>query len=941
MGKTALAEEVCHRSKLETILINNLRRKKSMRDFFLSIFYSLCRSKMIRLSNAQKINEEVKFTENFGQTLDTLIDRVEETLLSYKTDTVLLLDNVDEIEQHTGEEFLTALQTFLNIKTDKVKFVMTNRRELSLPANPHPETLLQIELKALPRDEAKQLLKNSMKETQHVRLKDLQSNFLVQKCQCCPLVIKTVMKNMQSYSDEDFRPCLEAVFDSLSKGQQKRLMELSFFETVFNEEMAKSVIMEEQPCFGLSKLAKENLLQKHEIPGEAEKNITYSFHPLVLDCLAKVCAKYPDRNYTDLKDKARLHFFEFFSGKIRSLKLESNYYYRGNDYAYIIDFKPYFDQFFQVLQENGYQFPKNNEKKSAALETLCKVLRFSSDREEQKIFLRDLDLSLENKDTEADAVEEFNVKVRRVILLRELQDNEAVNILMKLDEKSSQIDQLPNKDFPLKNFALGRYFYAKGLITMDQTEQCHNQDEREKRHDFALGCFSKSLKQLEHVESKSRLKSLKETIEVEMAKVHNAKGSIHYRMQDYEKSFFEFEQAYSCLCKYLKKNHMINDGHINVPFYFYNMGNAKLKMAAEFRRRNEKGRAECSLEDALQYMQKALDITKKLGTSDNKTTVLWLLNIADVERQLAGYTEALENYRKASNHGKHAWRILKKPRVPRELLVNTLHTLGFIQYAKGRHLQRPEDSSLTDDARQAFEKSARYYRLLSLAIVDGKLCRRINRRIRQIHLKVVEILEDKDWEKTQRFYQDFHEGKLVWGDETSPQERLSEDYYLVSSDEEEEDPSETATRPKKQDSGFEDVEVAPPPSVTRRSVLVKQVSFDERTEGPLGEPQTTLSTTQQEKPPLGNLLTEADASSMPQKRARFQKQSSFNVENEELSVTEDGKHQTEEEHSIDNGDVELPSFNEANPRKRLDSAQHDSTLGDSISESFDRTPSLC
>lgn len=62
-------------------------------------------------------------------------------------------------------------------------------------------------------------------------------------------------------------------------------------------------------------------------------------------------------------------------------------------------------------------------------------------------------------------------------------------------------------------------------------------------------------------------------------------------------------------------------------------------------------------------------------------------------------------------------------------------------------------SLLPDDARKAFEESAQYYKSLISEIVNGNLHCKINRRIKRVHLKVLEILKDKDFEKIQQFYQ--------------------------------------------------------------------------------------------------------------------------------------------------------------------------------------------
>ncbi|KAL3881344.1 hypothetical protein ACJMK2_027796 [Sinanodonta woodiana] len=672
MGKTMLAQEVCCRLRhnFNYIVVNiDMKGKDSLVDLSHEI---LLAHNLLWGESGQRLNREESSARSSNAVI--LKSQVLESLQNFNNDSVLFIDNMDDVQSEEGEELtLYLIDLLLKISelgdlcklcvliTARHKFInaiLENGQKLN--DRYRQNHWREIELNELS-PEAGQKLAMMSDLPFHGRLSVEESYQVTKACGGCPLgicilsryirqprsrTVADVISSVERRLSDIVPCCIEKSFEDLPQEAKEQFIQLSVFNTCpFNVQSTAAIWFNDtsQQSIAKAELGLQQLKYRHMVEcgrpcnscaqgllTDSEKDIsTYALHPLVLSSISILLAN----NNTYLENSlniAKARFLELYLSKLLSVE-ESLERERNQAFQIAVSDKVHLRNIFQW--NNGLPFSISSNLKlihslgittSKLLTTFAKFI--NRPEETLKVFknLTETSERLGNKDAF------FFWSVQQAEACLDCDEvKEADDILQRLNIGDQEYCEEEGTIDVYRLFSAAEFHKVKGMLY------------KKYKHDRqALGEFQKSLELL------MTCKPDKAFTVYEAAAI-NAMGTVHFNSGNYASALECHERAYELIEKQFG-----GDFHEHKSIYLHNIGSIQHAIALHNWDRNK--------EEAKRLLEKALETYNKCIDQDFEYKQTYDPNHADRRRIRSDIYLRLKRFDEAFEDAERALKIQKE-----------------------------------------------------------------------------------------------------------------------------------------------------------------------------------------------------------------------------------------------------------------------------------------
>ncbi|XP_068679879.1 nephrocystin-3-like [Montipora foliosa] len=620
-GKTTVARETAHKLKENghTVLFCSLLKKATFLEAATEMIHS-CGTIVGQLPE----NPEY-WLKNWSKQIQSQV--------------VFVLDNADsllesEADRHLFLETLSAVRMF---SKQNVAFVITSRKRVQLKSLSWKE----VNLSPLPLDEAKNLLISRVNRTGTQIEEFSKVETIVELCGCVPLALSIVGSLLSDYpeeriiehlekepmtiledDDESFQKAIMNSFDLLKKAEKDALVAVSIFPGSFDRKAAEAVLKEAILPITSVRSLKNRSLVVVEQPGSHR----YQMHSLIR-AFAKTIGETEN-------PQALFHSGELACKHFISRLEENTRLYWGKDTckAAIKSFsadRQNFEHFLHVFA-NGLEANEIGTSSKKFLDSLPQGFEYLGKCISPKLYIATLELLLKSNYFQAKSQ-----PVHRVELLcllgqekRRLGDKTEYNDLM---EEAHRLFSAHEDEFETKVLSRVFYFHSRARF-LSEANRLYD-PEPKMFYDKALKICEKNLP--DHPETAVNL----------LLAGRNAK-----RRKKNAEATEKFKRAFSLFQKLLGDHFMTAQC---------------LKDFADFVFFAEK--SDQGLDKALEYYEKAMGVMEKLGTHEQKESILTLKNYGICHMKKGNFEEAENLLLKAElvcerelENADHTWKVMVK-----------------------------------------------------------------------------------------------------------------------------------------------------------------------------------------------------------------------------------------------------------------------------------------
>ncbi|XP_068752483.1 uncharacterized protein [Montipora capricornis] len=623
-GKTTVARETAHKLKENghTVLFCSLLKKTTFLEAATEMIHS-CGTIVGQLPE----NPEY-WLKNWSKQIQSQV--------------LFVLDNADSLLESEADRhlFLETLSAVRMLSKQNVAFVITSRKRVQLKSLSWKE----VNLSPLPLDEAKKLLTSRVNRTGTQMEESSEVETIVELCGRVPLALSIVGSLLSDYTeekiikhlkkepmtiledgDESFQKAIMNSFDLLTKAEKDALVAASIFPGSFDCDAAEAVLKETLDSETLPIKTIRSLKNRSLVVDERAGSHRYQMHPLIRAFAKKIGETENPQVLLHSRELACAHFIS---------RLEENTrLYWGKDTckeaieSFTAD-RQNFEHFLKVFG-NGLETQEIATSCKKFLDSLFQTFEYLEKCISSKVYIQILELLLSSKYFQAKSQ-----PVHRVELLcllgqekRRLGDDTKYKDLM---QEAHYLFSAREHEFETR--ILSRVFYLHSRARFLSEANRLYDTEPKMLYDKALKICEKNLP--DHPETAVNL----------LLAGRNAK-----RRKDNEEATEKFQRAYSLFKKLLGDHFMTAQC---------------LKDFADFVFVAEK--SDQGLDKALKYYGKAMRVMEKLGTHEQKESILTLKNYGSCHRKKGNFEEAKKQLLEAERvcerelENDHTWKVMVK-----------------------------------------------------------------------------------------------------------------------------------------------------------------------------------------------------------------------------------------------------------------------------------------
>ncbi|KAL3881345.1 hypothetical protein ACJMK2_027797 [Sinanodonta woodiana] len=788
MGKTTLAEEICYRLKHDYnygLIKIDVKGKESLVDLSQAI---LIGQNQLWGDFGDRPNAEESSARSTK--LSILKLQVLQSLCNFSHDFVLLLDNLDGL-QEVGENLTSYFKDLFSGISElgdqcKLRLIITSRLKchnavLKTRENVHQGSSeiywYEEELKGLSQEDGQKL---AMKSASPRYLTVEESCQVAESCQGCPLAIcimSKLIRHQWEYPVLDVissvkwelsnlvSSCIEKSFDFLSQEIKEKFIQLSVFnlcpfninnvtaiwwDDTFQESIARAEMLllhlkyrHMVECRGPCDPSNQGLLTKGN-----ENIVTYSLHPLVFNSVSTLLKD--SEHFVDCINLAESRFLELYLNRL--LEFEESLGCQPNHALQIsVSDKIHLQSVFS-LSSASTVFSPFDVKMLYSLEIkTCKRLAMfarsiNKPEDTREIFQRlgktsnelgNSDASFFWRVQEAEACLDCDMILKAEDILRGLQ-------VADFCKRDGKVDVY-------RLFTAADFHYVQGML-------CN----KKKHYSQALKEFDRSLELFKTCEPD-------EAFIVYRAAAINAKGNVHFKLEDYSSALECHKTSYDLI-----ESRIGGCFHEHKSIYLHNIGSIYHALALkDWHRSNEE--AKTLLEKALEKYDKCIEQDLHHKQTADPCHADRLRIRSDIYLKLKRFPEAITDAEKA----------LKI----QQYVHDTEHpsiTISRYQLARCYMKRAKENRSigLKEEAEADQNKCWMMFVHIQDAITKGGLSRMDQQypNIRKDHLKLVKRYRSRQeqW-KIERFYSRFEDrGRFGESITSSRDSRFSSSMSSVS-----------------------------------------------------------------------------------------------------------------------------------------------------------------
>ncbi|KAK3577419.1 hypothetical protein CHS0354_032265 [Potamilus streckersoni] len=621
MGKTMLAQEICYRlqNNYNYRFINvDMKGKESLVDLSHEI---LIAQNLMWGESGQRPNEE----ESSARSSKAFILKLQvlQSLRNFNNESILLIDNMDDMQSEEGENLTSYLiELLLEISKlgdlCKLRVIITARHKFINSVLENGQNIndrywkihwSEIELNGLSQEDGQKL---AMKSALPRRLSVEESYQVAKACGGCPLgicILSRYIRQRWRYPVADLISsvegrlsdivpcCIEKSFDDLPQETKEQFIQLSVFSTCpFNVQSTAAIWFNDTSQQSIAK-AEMGLLQlkyRHMVecarPCDAgtqglltdtEEIITYALHPLVFSSISNLLGN--NIYFENSLNMAKCRFLELYLSKLLSVE-ESIERERKHAIQIITSDKIHLRNIF--LWNSTLPFSATSNLKlihslgittSKMLTTFAKLT--NKPEETLKVFktLTEKSKELGSKD----AYFFWSVQQAEACLDCDMVE-EAQDILQLLHNDDQDYCKAGKVDV-YGLFTAAEFHYVQGML--------YNKN---KHYSQSLTEFQKSLELYKTCKPD-------EAFAVYHAAAINAKGNVHFKLEDYYSALRCHQTAYELI-----NIRFGGDFHEHKSIYLHNIGSIHHVLALKDWKRS-KEEAKIRLQQALETYNKCID----------------------------------------------------------------------------------------------------------------------------------------------------------------------------------------------------------------------------------------------------------------------------------------------------------------------------------------------
>ncbi|KAL3881342.1 hypothetical protein ACJMK2_027794 [Sinanodonta woodiana] len=588
MGKTTLAEEICYRlqdNHSYKFLKVNMKGKNSIVDLSQEI---LIAQNLMWREYGERMNELEPPATSSKESILNL--QVRQSLRNFTYESVLLLDNMDDLQRKDGKNlslYVTELLSGISELGEqcKLKVIITARHKLIdslVETEPNSSSgngeihLREIEIGGLSEEDGQKL---AMKSAAPRKLEVQECSQLVKVCGGSPLAIDmmsryirrrwndpvTEVLNSIKHSHSDIvECCIENSFDDLPHETKEQFIQLFVFNVCpFNVQSAAAIWFEDTSELSIAKAEMVLLQFKHRhmvecgrpcnpkiqgllVNGEMD-TVTYSLHPLVFSSRDTLLRREGLANSMNLS-KAR--FLELYLNKLVLLeeRLERE---RNHAHQIVSSDKVHFQDIFMWNSTLTFSTASNLKliyslgiKTNKLLTTFAKLINKAE--EALKVFKN---LAKNSKElNNADAFVFWSVQQAEACLDCN-KDDKALKILQHLPIEGQDYSEPESTNDVYKLFTAAEFHYVRGMLFNKSKDYCKALRELDKSLELYKTCKPE------------------ESFTVYQAAAINARGNVHFKLKDYSSALKCHQSAYDLIIGRVGR-----DFHEHKAIYLHNIG---------------------------------------------------------------------------------------------------------------------------------------------------------------------------------------------------------------------------------------------------------------------------------------------------------------------------------------------------------------------------------
>ena len=626
-GKTTVARETAHKLSKEnghTVLFCSLLKKTTFLEAATEMIHS-CGTIVGQLPE----NPEY-WLKNWSKQIQSQV--------------VFVLDNADSLLESEADRhlFLETLSAVRMLSKQNVAFVITSRKRVQLKSLSWKE----VNLSPLPLDEAKKLLTSRVNRTGTQFEESSEVETIVELCGRVPLALSIVGSLLSDYTeekiikhlkkepmtiledgDESIQKAIMNSFDLLTKAEKDALVAVSIFPGSFDCDAVEAVLKETLDPETLPIKTLRSLKNRSLVVVEQAGSHRYQMHPLIRAFAKKI-------GETE-NPQVLLHSGELACAHFISRLEENTRLYWGKDTckeaieSFTAD-RQNFEHFLQVFA-NGLMAQGIATSCKNFLDSLFQTFEYLEKCISSKVYIETLELLLSSKYFQAESQ-----PVHRVELLCLLGQE-----MRRLGDKTKYMDHMKNAhrlfsahdDEFGETKVLSRVFYLHSRARFLSEANKFNDPEPKKLYDKALEICEKNLP--DHPETAVNL----------LFAGRNAR-----RRKDNAEATEKFKRAFSLFQKLLGDHFMT--ALCLKDFADFAFGFAK--------------QSDQQLDKALDYYEKAMGVMEKLGTHEQKESILTLKNYGGCLMEKGNFEEAEKLLLKAELvcerelEKEHTWKVMVK-----------------------------------------------------------------------------------------------------------------------------------------------------------------------------------------------------------------------------------------------------------------------------------------
>ena len=623
-GKTTVARETAHKLKQNghTVLFCSLLKKTTFLEAATEMIHSC--GKMV----GQLPENPEYWLKNWSKQIQSQV--------------VFVLDNADSLlaSEEDRDLFLETLSAMRMLSKQNVAFVITSRERFHHKSLPWKE----VNLSPLPPDEAKKLLisRVSCTRTQIEEFSKVET--IVKLCGCVPLALSIVGSLLSDYpeeriikhlekepmsilkdSDESFQKAIMNSFDLLTKAEKDALVAVSIFPGSFDYNAAEAVLKETLNPETLPIMTLLSLKNRSLVIVEQAGSHRYQMHSLIRAFAKKIGET---KNPQILLHSEKLACAQFISHLEENTRL-----YWGKDTckeaikSFSVD-RQNFEHFLKVFA-NGLEAQEIPTSCKKFLDRLFQTFEYLEKCISSKVYIEILELLLGSNYFQAESQ-----PVHRVELLcllgqekRRLGDKRKYKNLM---EEAHCLFSAHEDEFG-ETMALSHVFYLHSRARFLSEEKIYDLEPTKLYNEALKICWNKLP---DHPETAVNL----------LLAGRNAK-----RCKKNAEATEKFKKAFSLFKKLLGDHFMTAQCLKDVADFFL------------FAEQNDQG-----IDMALMYYGKAMEVLEKLGTHEQKESILTLKNYGICLKKKGNFEEAKEMLLKAELvcerelEKDHTWKFMVK-----------------------------------------------------------------------------------------------------------------------------------------------------------------------------------------------------------------------------------------------------------------------------------------